>query len=88
MDDAKDTLEREVSKGLVAHDLLSRMEPYVDSIRVNLINVFLTADPNDGDSLQSIRRQIEALTALWKLIEQEVDTGRMAKQQLEQEYEH
>ena len=76
-------LEIEQSKGRIAKSVADSIEPYFEQCKENLLASFLTARPGDGETHIAIRRQIEAVDAVWSLIKTDVDTGIMATQTLE-----
>jgi hypothetical protein len=87
-DEMRIRLEIEQSKGRIASNVASSVEPYFSQVKENLLDSFLNASPCDGETHMAIRRQIEAVDAIWSLIKTDVETGTMATKTLEKHNEH
>jgi hypothetical protein len=76
-------LDVEVNAGRIAKSVADSVKPYFEQAKDNLLGTFLSTAPGEAEQLQAIRRQIEALDAIWQLILMDVDTGLMAAKTLE-----
>jgi hypothetical protein len=81
--DEQHALEVEQGKGRMAQGVADSVEPYFVQAKENLVGKFLRSNPNDSEVHTAIRRQIEAVDAVWALIKTDVDTGKLASKALE-----
>lgn len=79
------SLQKEQAKGREASNLALSIEKYFETAKENLLASYLKSDPNNSERHTAIRRQIEAVDAVWSLLQNEINTGKMATITLEQE---
>ena len=78
-------LHKELRDAQQAKDSLEYLEEIFDTLEKELIQSWLEAPARDADGREGIWLMVKSLHKLQNVLETKIDTGKLAKQQLEQE---
>ena len=75
-------LEREINLGYEARRLQSAITPYLEEMKVEAYEKFLSAPIRDQEALNVIKLQVNAISALQAKIEAAIANGAIAEEEV------